>query len=88
MSQIAFVTWNGGGNLGPALAIACELRRRGAVHDGAMPSPLLVRGTVRLVFAGRLSSACHPVAGTNTTKWVTRLPCGARRLCDLQLSAV
>ena len=29
MSQIAFVTWNGGGNLGPALAIARELRRRG-----------------------------------------------------------
>ena len=28
MSQIAFVTWNGGGNLGPALAIARELRWR------------------------------------------------------------
>ena len=28
MSQIAFVTWNGGGNLGPALPIARELRRR------------------------------------------------------------
>jgi UDP:flavonoid glycosyltransferase YjiC (YdhE family) len=29
MSQIAFVTWNGGGNPGPALAIARELGRRG-----------------------------------------------------------
>jgi len=32
MSQIAFVTWNGGGNLGRALAFARELRRRG--HRG------------------------------------------------------
>ena len=29
MSWIAFITWNGGGNLGPALAIARELARRG-----------------------------------------------------------
>ena len=29
MPRIAFVTWNGGGNLGPAQAIARELRRRG-----------------------------------------------------------
>jgi hypothetical protein len=29
MSRIAFVTWNGGGNLGPALAMARELGRRG-----------------------------------------------------------
>src|SRR5271166_3181896 len=29
MSRIAFVTWNGGGNLAPALAIAQELHRRG-----------------------------------------------------------
>ena len=29
MSRIRFVTWDGGGNLGPALAIARELARRG-----------------------------------------------------------
>jgi hypothetical protein len=43
MSRIAFVTWNGGGNLGPALAIARELERRGhqAVflgHDSQRPA--------------------------------------------------
>ena len=32
MSQIAFVTWNGGGSLGSALVVARELRRRG--HRG------------------------------------------------------
>ena len=29
MSRIAFVTWNGGGNLTPALAIVRELHRSG-----------------------------------------------------------
>src|SRR3954452_1960243 len=29
MSEILFVTWDGGGNVPPALAIAAELRRRG-----------------------------------------------------------
>jgi hypothetical protein len=29
MSRIAFVTWDGGGNLAPGLAIARKLARRG-----------------------------------------------------------
>jgi UDP:flavonoid glycosyltransferase YjiC (YdhE family) len=29
MREVLFVTWDGGGNLPPALGIASELRRRG-----------------------------------------------------------
>ena len=42
MSQIAFVTWNGGGNLGPALNIARELRRRGHRAGGCAISSYLL----------------------------------------------
>jgi UDP:flavonoid glycosyltransferase YjiC (YdhE family) len=41
MSRITLVTWDGGGDLGPALAIARELARRG--HHAAFPG----RGTQR-----------------------------------------
>jgi hypothetical protein len=29
MGDILFVTWDGGGNVPPAIGIACELQRRG-----------------------------------------------------------
>jgi hypothetical protein len=35
MASILFVTWDGGGNLPPALGIAAELRERG--RAGALP---------------------------------------------------
>jgi hypothetical protein len=41
MSQIAFVTWNGGGSLGSALVVARELRRRGHRGGYAISSYLL-----------------------------------------------
>ena len=60
MSRIAFVTWHGGGNLGPALAIARELQRRG--HRAAFLMPELsskiptVTGTSRRVLPALTTS--------------------------------
>ena len=42
MPRIAFVTWNGGGNLGPAQAIAREFRRRGHRAGGYAISSYLL----------------------------------------------
>jgi hypothetical protein len=53
MSPIAFVTWNGDGNLAPALSIARELHRRG--HRAALLGEDAQRPAVEaagLVFTG------------------------------------
>jgi UDP:flavonoid glycosyltransferase YjiC (YdhE family) len=66
MSRIAFVTWNGGGNLAPALAIGRELRQRGVplmCVPGVGADQPIIAARVEALGAGQTVSCRAPAYG-------------------------
>lgn len=76
MANILFVTWDGGGNLPPALGIATELQRRGdtvrflghaqqrnVIENGGLRSSLLAPAGVFRENGGELGSPDHILVG-------------------------
>ena len=69
MADILFVTWDGGGNVPPAVGIAAELRRRGhGVRFVGHAAPARARSRPRASTSSRRATPGRSRVSTTTTR--------------------